>query len=412
MSNPERATRLDRREFLQLIAASALAGKARAAAAPRVVVAGAGIIGASIAWHLAKAGAEVSVIDREGPATRASRGSFAWINATWSKQPRHYHRLNQAGVEGWRALERELKLPVRWGGSLEGVVDAALAAELPARVAEQLAWGEKTRLVGRAELDSLEPDVDFSTLGKVVFSGHDGATDPVAATRAFLDAAIALGARVEYPCELTGVTLARGRLSAVQTSRGDIAADRLVLATGAAADAGRRFADLDVPQRHTPGLTVLSAPMPRIVRRVLWLPGVHLHQRGDGRLVLGEEAGPPANEAHAARLAGRADAFPSRDIALEHAERIGAAARKYVPGLPRLDVEDVRICYRPMPLDGHPVLGASPARPDVYLAVTHSGVTLAPVVGALVAQEILDGKPAGSLKEFRPERRFVATPDH
>jgi glycine/D-amino acid oxidase-like deaminating enzyme len=410
MNKPE--ARLDRRQFLKLVAASAFTGRARSSTAPRVVVAGAGIIGASIAWHLAKAGAEVRVIDREGPASRASRGSFAWINATWSKQPRHYHRLNQAGVEGWRALETELKLPVRWGGSLEGVADGVLAAELPARVAEQVAWGERTRLVERAELAALEPDVDFSTLGRVVFSGNDGATDPVAATRAFLAAAIALGARVEYPCELTGVERAQGRLSAVQTSRGDIAADRLVLATGAAADAGRRFADFDVPQRDAPGLTVLSAPTPRIVRRVLWLPGVHLHQREDGRLVLGEEAGPPANDAHAARLAGHAGAFPSRGIALEHAERIGDAARKYVPCLPRLDAEDVRICYRPMPLDGYPVLGASPTRPDVYLAITHSGVTLAPVVGALVAQEILAGTPAESLEEFRPGRRFIATTGH
>jgi glycine/D-amino acid oxidase-like deaminating enzyme len=128
--------------------------------------------------------------------------------------------------------------------------------------------------------------------------------------------------------------------------------------------------------------------------------------------VLGEEAGPPANDAHAARLAGHAGAFPSRGIALEHAERIGDAARKYVPCLPRLDVADVRICYRPMPLDGYPVLGASPTRPDVYLAITHSGVTLAPVVGALVAQEILAGTPAESLEEFRPGRRFIATTGH
>jgi glycine/D-amino acid oxidase-like deaminating enzyme len=403
---------MDRRQFLQLLAATAFARKARAASALRVVVAGAGIIGASIAWHLAKAGARVTVIDREGPATHASRGSFAWINATWSKQPQRYHRLNQAGVEGWRALEAEMKLPVRWGGSLEGVADAAVEAGLPARVAEQLAWGEKTRLVDRAELASLEPNVDFGAMRHVVFSGNDGATDPIAATRAFLDAATALGARVEYPCELTGVLLANGRLSAVHTSRGDIAADRLVLATGAEADASRRFADWDLPQRSAPGLTAITAPMARIVERVLWLPGVHMHQRADGRLVIGEEAGPPANEAHAAWLAGQPSAFPTREIALEHAGRMRVAALKYVPRLGPLTFEEVRICHRPMPLDGYPVLGASPSRPDVYLAVTHSGVTLAPVAGALVAQELAGGAPAEALEDFRPDRKFTASTGH
>jgi glycine/D-amino acid oxidase-like deaminating enzyme len=405
-------TALDRRRFLALCAAAALAPAARASPRLRVVVAGAGIIGASVAWHLAKAGAEVTIIDRQGPATHASRGSFAWINATWSKQPRAYHALNQAGAAGWRRLQPELKLPVRWGGSLEGIADPALEAGLAERVAEQRAWGEATRLVEGAELAALEPNVDPGALRQVVYSGHDGATDPVAATRAFLEAAVALGARVEHPCELTGVSLAAGRVVAVRTSRGDVAADRLVLATGAAADAARRFADWDVPQRDAPGATAITAPLPRIVSRVLWLPGVHLHQRDDGRLVLGEEAGPPTGEAHALRLLGHPNDFPAREIALQHAERMRAAALRFVPGMPPLKFEDVRVCWRPMPLDGYPVLGASPARPDVYLAVMHSGVTLAPVAGLLAAREILGGAPAVELANFRPDREFRPANGH
>jgi glycine/D-amino acid oxidase-like deaminating enzyme len=51
-------------------------------------------------------------------------------------------------------------------------------------------------------------------------------------------------------------------------------------------------------------------------------------------------------------------------------------------------------------------------RPDVYLAVTHSGVTLAPVAGALVAQEIAGGAPAEALEDFRPDRKFTASTAH
>jgi len=406
MSDFERNLRLDRRQFLQLLGAAALARKARAAAGPRVVIAGAGIIGASIAFHLAKAGASVTVIDRVGPATHASRGSFAWINATWSKQPRSYHQLNQAGVQRWKSLQSLLNLPVRWGGSLEGNAGPSLEAELVRRVAEQQDWGERTRFVESIELSKLEPGVDFSGLRQVVFSENDGATDPVAATHAFLNAAVALGARVEHPCELTGVKLAARRLTGVQTSRGDIPADRLVLATGAAADAGKRFADWDVPLRDAPGATAVTTPMPRLVQRVLWMPGVHVHQRDDGRIVLGEEAGPPQGEAHALRLQAHPNDFPAREIALEHAERMRAAAQRYMPGFTRAEFESARICWRPLPLDGYPVLGASPARPDVYLAIMHSGVTLAPVVGELVAQEIVNGQPADSLADFRPDRKF------
>jgi glycine/D-amino acid oxidase-like deaminating enzyme len=65
-----------------------------------------------------------------------------------------------------------------------------------------------------------------------------------------------------------------------------------------------------------------------------------------------------------------------------------------------------------MPVDGYPVLGVSPARKDVYLAVMHSGVTLAPIVGELAAQEIVESVPAEPFRDFRPDRRFVTTTGH
>ena len=65
-----------------------------------------------------------------------------------------------------------------------------------------------------------------------------------------------------------------------------------------------------------------------------------------------------------------------------------------------------------MPLDGYPVIGASPARKDVYLSVMHSGVTLAPHVGLLAVKEIAVGAFAEELRPFRPDRKFVATTGH
>ena len=404
------AAKLNRRRFLQFVAAAALAPESRAAEGLRVVVAGAGIIGASIAWHLAKTGATVTVIDRQGPATHASRASFAWINATWSKQPQAYHALNQAGVARWKLLQTELGLPVRWGGSLEGNADASKDKELAIHVAEQMAWGEQTKILSGGDLAELEPNVDFTSLSQVVYSAHDGATNPIASTQAFLGAAVALGAKLLYPCELTGVNLEGGRLKSVTTSGGNIAADRLVLATGAAADAAKRFADWDVPLRDAPGATAVTAPMPPIINRVLWMPKVHLHQRDDGRIVLGEDDGPPAS--HADRLVGHPNDFPSREIALQHAERMLKEAQRYVPDLTAVNFENVVIGWRPMPIDGFPVLGASPSRPDVYLSVMHSGVTLAPHVGLLAAKEIAEGALAEELKPFRPDRHFEPTTGH
>ncbi|MBT4523008.1 MAG: FAD-binding oxidoreductase, partial [Halieaceae bacterium] len=68
--------------------------------------------------------------------------------------------------------------------------------------------------------------------------------------------------------------------------------------------------------------------------------------------------------------------------------------------------EHVYIGWRPMPLDGHPVLGISPTRPDVYLAIMHSGVSLAPIVGQLASHELMTNTTVERLQEFRPDRAF------
>src|SRR5258708_6829214 len=89
-------------------------------ASDRIVVVGAGIIGASIAYHLVKRGASVVIVDALRPGAGATEKSFGWINATFSKRPRAYFDLNQLGLAGWRRLEIELgsELKVQWGGSV------------------------------------------------------------------------------------------------------------------------------------------------------------------------------------------------------------------------------------------------------------------------------------------------------
>lgn len=400
---------MNRRLLLKLIAAASVVScgpRATGEKKLRVVVAGAGIIGASIAYHLAKAGASVTVIDKQGPASHATGGTFAWINATWAKTPRSYHSLNQDSVSSWVELHRRLDLPVRWGGSLEWFDNEERQDILAEQIAEQFEWGERARMVGAAELAELEPNVNFEGATRAGFSENDGTVDPSLATEILLKAAQDLGASVNFPCELNDVSLRDGRLVVAETSLGPIETDKLVLATGAAMNAGLRFADSDVPQRSTPGIIVTTKPMARCINRIIAAPGIHMHQRDDGRLVVGEQEGAPQNEAHALRLAGRPNHYPDPLIAEQHAVRMLAVANRFAPCTSNAVVESVRIGWRPLPLDGHPVLGASPARPDVYLAMMHSGVSLAPIVGQLATHELMENDALPRLQEFRPGRDF------
>jgi glycine/D-amino acid oxidase-like deaminating enzyme len=80
-------------------------------------------------------------------------------------------------------------------------------------------------------------------------------------------------------------------------------------------------------------------------------------------------------------------------------------ARDWLPGLSPTGLEPAwRIGRRPVPLDGQSILGPLAAAPGCWLAATHSGVTLALHIGALLAQEIATGKAPDALDQFRPGR--------
>lgn len=152
---------MNRRQFLDLWAGVALAGVAGVrpvAAGRRIVVAGGGIIGASIAYRLAHRGAEVTLVEKSAPASGATSKSFAWINATFSKQPRHYYELNRLGIAAHHQLDHELhgELKIRWGGSLEWYADQENARRLQEELRRHQTWAYGTQLIDADRLRSLE----------------------------------------------------------------------------------------------------------------------------------------------------------------------------------------------------------------------------------------------------------------
>jgi len=410
MQNPKG---LNRRRFNQWLAGSSIAGASGAVFGKQtgdnkhVAVIGAGIVGSSIAYHLSKLGVQVTLIERETVASGASHGPFAWINATWAKQPRHYHAFSQHGVNSWYRLQEELDLPIVWGGSLEWFASDSRQARLANDITEQQAWGEPARMLTSAEAQAHEPAVNFHGATQVASSPRDGAIDPVLVSKALVAAAIQQGAQVLERCEVLGVDDSsdhKGKL--LRTSCGPIEADRVVLATGPDPAAVKRFGGFELPQRSTPGVIVVTRPVKPLLRGILVAPGIHIHQRVDGRLIIGEQEGAPDNAAHAARLADRPKRFPNDSVADQHAQRLLSTTRHYLPSIGETEVDEVIIGWRPLPVDGHPVIGPSPADDRVYVAIMHSGVSLAAITGDLVARELADGIEMDLLQPFRADRVF------
>ena len=82
-----------------------------------------------------------------------------------------------------------------------------------------------------------------------------------------------------------------------------------------------------------------------------------------------------------------------------------ARAAKIVPALEYASLSTFSVAKYPYPVDAHPIVGWLPGKKNVYVAVTHSGATLGPLLGRLVTEEVL-GNEQDMLKHYRPDRDF------
>jgi glycine/D-amino acid oxidase-like deaminating enzyme len=364
----------------------------------KVAVVGAGIVGATIAFRLAARGAEVTVFDKGRPGSGATGHSFAWINAT-AKTPHSYHELNRRSMGLWDRLVRDLATDVglRWGGQLEWTATKEAATTLEAGAAQLQRWGYPCRLLTERELRLLEPGLTPRSVTAAVFHDLDGQVEPARAVEACLQRAERLGARLELGIP----TIAIGASPVmVQTASASVEADVIVLAAGTGTTVLAATAGVNVPQEESPGVVVRTNALPPILKAfnsatVVYAPPlepgrqqIHIRQCADGTVMIGE---------------GSQESL-SLDDSQAHADELLARAREYVPALAAATAIPEPVGYRPMPLDGYPVLGFCPDAPNIYIALTHSGVTLAPIIAELATMEIMDGARVQMLDEYRPER--------
>jgi glycine/D-amino acid oxidase-like deaminating enzyme len=346
---------------------------------PHVLIIGAGILGASLAWHLARAGARVTVLAASFGGT-ATPNTFAWINASWGNDP-IYFRLRFDSMSRWRRLEQEIPgLGLSWGGSLTYDMSAE---ELQRYAAEFSAFGYPVRLVDEVEARVLEPHL-LHPPRLAAFAEAEGAVEHSVAIPALLNASGA--ARIISTVH--GLDVTGGRLHSVMTGEGPIEADEFVLAAGVGSVALLGTVGIDLPLVSPAGLILHTTPMRKLLHRLLIAPEIHIRQTLTGEIIAGSDfGGSPIERGPLAVAAELLDLVRSNVRGAE-----SAALGRYSIG------------YRPTPRDGLPIIGRVPGIERLYVTVMHSGITNALAAGAYAAEEIMGSNRHELIRPYGFER--------
>ena len=370
----------------------------------KAVVIGGGVLGASVSYRLAQAGARVTVLERAYVGAGTSGASFAWTNAV-RKPPRAYHDLNVASMALYLRLGEEFE-DTSWfrvTGSAEWTKSEADRQAQQKRVRRLQEWGYRADWIDLEDLLEMEPDLSPAALeaAQIAFFPDDGLVDPVSYAAAMMGAAVRrYGAELRLGVHVTHVESRSGHVLAVSTREGErFEADLFVNCAGRwVNDVARNAPDLAIPMAPTTGFLVFTPPAPTTVRRPLHAPEIDIRPDGAGRLMLASTQGD--REAEIDRPPGASSRL---------AAELMSEAAVLLPALGGKKAEAARTALRSIPADEISVLGAFPHAENYYLCITHSGVTLAPLLGKLVAEELVLGRATIDLTPFRPTRFAAGT---
>lgn len=360
----------------------------------KVIVIGAGAVGTCTAYRLARHGVAVTLIDARDPQQSLSAHSFAWVNAIDDGSAR-YFALSREGLAAHRRLADEVPGAdwFRPTGNLAWADSAAGERSLLAAAESYRAKGYPAEVLTEAAARVLEPDLCLDgRVGPLVFYPEDAHLYPDRLLAQVRDAGRRLGVRLLLGDAVVAVEDHAVRLASGVRLRGDVVvccAGRgtgdLLAGTGHAVP----LVDPDDPEITTRGLLVRTGPLPAgvTVRRVLHAPGLSVRPHHGRRLVLHSH-----DVDHALPLDVPVAAAAVRDRLAD-----------VVPAAAGVTVESAVVEVRPMPRDGRSVVGWLSGSHRHYVVVTHSGVTLAPVLGEIVAREV-SGDTHELAGAFRPQR--------
>lgn len=367
-----------------------------------VVVVGAGLQGASVAFRLAQAGKQVVVLERAVPGAEASSAAGGILSpGVEALEPGPFYSLCTASLARYPAFAREVEaasgmwVGYRDGGTLELALDDPEARVLAGRAEKLQKAGLPVEVLDDAAVRRLEPGVSREARGALYFA-DEASVDPRLLGRAVYVAASRAGARF-VTGQVQRIVHAAGRAVGVDHASGRIEADAVVLAAGSWSMQVEGNGLPPGAVRPVRGQIALLDTRPPLLSRVVFSANGYLVPRADGRILCGSTMEEVGHE-KAVTAGGLRRVL---DIALEIA-----------PSLASAPVIETWSNFRPASPDGSPILGAGTV-PGLFYATGHTrnGILLAPVTADAVAAAVLGRAAPVDLSPFSPARLGAGRPE-
>jgi glycine oxidase len=363
-----------------------------------VLVLGGGVIGCSIAYHLAKAGIEVLVVDQGEVGAQASSAAAGLLAPLlpFSSSP-EFARLLLASFALFPALVPELEAasgsPVHFErtGALRTANNARGVARLERHLDSWRSWGFQPTMLTGDGARSIEPELSPGISG-AVFAPEEAQVKAPALVNAFARAAANTGATLRDHTEVVSLQCRSGRVTGVLTAQGEtLSCNHLVVAAGAWSAIGGAWLGLDVPVRPLRGQILLLRQPSSPVRHILFGEGIYLAPKVGGTVLVG---------------ATKDDVGFDTQITPEGVAWLREAAQRLVPALGGSELVAAWAGLRPKTPDGQPILGPVPGWGNVTIATGHNafGLMLSAITGQLIAQQVTTADTPELLRPFSPLR--------
>lgn len=369
-----------------------------------VVIVGGGIIGASIAFHLAGRGVDVVVCDAGAASSGATVHSAAQVRMHHSDIfDARLAAMSHHAFESWADVVGGECGFRRAGFAFLAAADRRDTVAEAAHVLN--GFNVETVVMAPDAYVAEHPGLLMDGVGIVAYEPRSGYADPVLATRTLLARAADHGARVLRDCTVVDLIRHGDRLVGLHTSDEACTAAQVVVAAGAHSKALCATAGIDIPTRTKRigfGVTERFPPDTTVAPNVVIddTIGMYFRPHADGRVLFGvpldEWDTKPADPGH------RDDHRPDRELVATAQRR----ASTRFPAMAGLRISSARSALEAYTPDRHALIGVVAGFTGAYVATGFSGggFKVAPAVGAAVADELVSGSPRAELEPYRLDR--------